>query len=103
MERKFNLNIFHLAQNDMENIFKYIAVDLASPTAANNLIDDFEKAFENICLFPESCPFIQNEYVKDKTLRKLVVNNYIVFYKVEDFEIQVVRVIYGMRNYKDLL
>lgn len=103
MERKFNLNIFPLAQNDMENIFKYIAVDLASPTAANNLIDDFENAFENIRLFPESCPFIQNEYVKDKTLRKLVVNNYIVFYKVEDFEIQVVRVIYGMRNYKDLL
>ena len=87
----------------MENIFKYIAVDLASPTAASNLIDDFENAFENICLFPESCPLIQNEYVKDKTLRKLVVNNYIVFYKVEDFEIQVVRVIYGMRNYKDLL
>ena len=103
MERKFNLNIFTLAQNDMENIFKYIAVDLASPMAANNLIDDFENAFENIRLFPESCPLIQNEYVKDKTLRKFVVNNYIVFYKVEDFEIQVVRVIYGMRNYKDLL
>ena len=45
MERKFNLNIFPLAQNDMENIFKHIAVDLASPTAANNLIDDFENAF----------------------------------------------------------
>lgn len=103
MERKFNLNIFPLAQKDMENIFKYIAVDLASPTAANNLIDDFENAFENICLFPESCPLIQNEYVKDKTLRKLVVNNYIVFYKVLDSEIQVVRVIYGMRNYEDLL
>ena len=103
MERKFNLNVFPLTQNDMENIFKYIAVDLASPTAANNLIDDFENAFENICLFPESCPLIQNEYVKDKTLRKLVVNNYIVFYKVEDSEIQVVRVIYGMRNYEDLL
>lgn len=52
MERKFNLNIFPLAQNDMENIFKYIAVDLASPTAANNLIDDFENAFEDIRLFP---------------------------------------------------
>jgi addiction module RelE/StbE family toxin len=103
MERKFNLNIFPLAQKDMENIFKYISVDLASPMAANNLIDDFENAFENIRLFPESCPLIQNEYVKDKTLRKLVVNNYIVFYKVEDFEIQVVRVIYGMRNYEDLL
>ena len=28
MERKFNLNVFPLTQNDMENIFKYIAVDL---------------------------------------------------------------------------
>ena len=44
-----------------------------------------------------------NEYVRDKTLRKLVVNNYIVFYRATDSEIQVIRVIYGMRNFTDIL
>lgn len=104
MERnKLKLKIFPLAALDMEQIFDYIAFELSNPTAATGQIDDFEKAFEGVCLFPESCPFINNEYVKDKSLRKLTVNNYIAFYRVNGGEIQVVRVLYGMRDYTDML
>ena len=52
--------------------------------------------------FKMSLP-VDNEYVKDKTLRKLIVNNYIAFFRIGDGEVQVVRVLYGMRNYQDLL
>ncbi|MBO5067467.1 MAG: type II toxin-antitoxin system RelE/ParE family toxin [Clostridia bacterium] len=100
---KYQLKIYPLARLDMEQIFNYIAVELCNPTAAIGQINDFEKAFDNICSFPESCPFINNEYVKDKSLRKLVVNNYIAFYRIRDKEIQVVRVLYGMRNYETFL
>ncbi len=100
---KYQLKIFPMAQLDMEQIFEYIAVELCNPTAAIGQINDFEKAFENVCIFPESQPYINNEYVKDKSLRKLIVNNYIAFYRVRNNEIQVVRVLYGMRNYEDLL
>ena len=92
-----------MARFDMEQIFDYIAVELCNPTAAIGQINDFEKAFENVCTFPESCPYINNEYVKDKSLRKLIVNNYIAFYRIKDNEIQVVRVLYGMRNYEPFL
>ena len=101
--KKYQLKIFPLAQLDMEQIFDYIAIELCNPTAAIGQINDFEKAFDNVCTFPESCPYINNEYVKDKSLRKLIVNNYIAFYRVKDNEIQVVRVLYGMRNYEALL
>ena len=100
---KYQLLISPMAQLDMEQIFDYISFKLLNPTAAIGLINDFEKAFDNICTFPESCPYINNEYVKDKSLRKLVVNNSIAFYCVRDNEIQVVRVLYGMCNYEDLL
>ena len=100
---KYELKIFPLAQLDMEQIFDYIAVELCNPSAAMKQINDFEKAFENICIFPESCPYIKNEYVKDKSLRKLVVNNYIAFYRFKNDEVQIVRVLYGMRNYESLL
>lgn len=103
MASKYTLKVFPMAQKDMEQIFKYIAVQLCNPTAAIGQINDFEKAFESVCAFPESCPHIQNEYVKDKSLRKLVVNNYIAFYRVKDNEVQIVRVLYGMRNYEALL
>ena len=92
-----------MARLDMEQIFDYIAVELCNPTAAIGQINDFEKAFENICTFPESCPYVNNEYVKDKSLRKLIVNNYIAFYRIKDNEIQVVRVLHGMRNYEPFL
>ena len=101
--KKYQLKIFPLARLDMEQIFEYIAGELCNPTAALGQINDFEKAFENVCSFPESQPLINNEYVKDKSLRKMVVNNYIAFYCVKDNEIQVVRVLYGMSNYEILL
>ena len=101
--KKYQLKIFPLARLDMEQIFEYIAGELCNPTAAIGQINDFEKAFENVCSFPESQPLINNEYVKDKSLRKMVVNNYIAFYCVKDNEIQVVRVLYGMSNYEILL
>ena len=100
---KFELKVFPSAQADMEQIFEYIAINLSNPSAALNQIDDFEKAFDNICAFPESRPVINNEFVRDRSLRKLIVNNYIAFYRIKDNEIQVVRVIYGMRNYEQFL
>ena len=100
---KFDLKIFPLAQADLESIFDYISVALCNPAAALKQIDDFEKAFDNLKIFPKSCPHIDNEYVKDKTLRKLVVNNYIAFYRIRENEIQIIRVLYGMRDYENLL
>lgn len=97
---KLQLVIFPLAQADLEQIFDYIAVELCNPTAAIKLINDFENGFDLVCQFPESCPLINNEYVNDKSLRKLIVNNYIAFYRVKNNQIQVIRVLYGMRNYE---
>lgn len=103
MKNKFKLKIFPLAQRDIEEIFDYIAIKLCNPTAAIRLINDFEEAFEIVCLFPESCPCVNNEYIKDKTLRKLIVDSYIAFYRIMNNEIQVIRVLYGMRDYEAIL
>ena len=103
VNNKYLLKIFPLAQLDMEQIFNYISIELCNPEAAIWQINDFEKSFEILCIFPKSCPYINNEYVKDKSLRKLTVNNYIAFYRVQDNEVQIVRVLYGMRNYETIL
>ena len=103
MANDYRLKIFPMAQADMEGIFAYIAGELKNPTAAIDQINDFEKAFRSLCDFPERCPLVDNEYVKDKTLRKLIVNHYIAFFRIREKEIQVIRVLYGMRNYQDIL
>ena len=45
----------------MEQIFEYISVNLNNPSAALDQINDFEKAFDNFCAFPGSCPLVNNE------------------------------------------
>lgn len=103
MENNYVLDIAPLAAIDLEEAFRYISEELQNPDAAFALINEIDKALDKVCLFPESFPLIQNKYVKDKTVRKLPVKNYIVFYKVHENTVQVVRVIYGMRNYEDIL
>ena len=103
MESNYILHIYPSAQLDFDKIFAYIYNDLSNPKAALDLIDDFRKSFNNLRYFPESNHLVNNEYVKDKSLRKLLIKNYIAFYRIRGYEIQVVRVLYGMSNYQMLL
>lgn len=103
MENDYRLKIYPLAQLDLDNIINYIYNDLSNPKAAIDLMNSFHKSFENLRYFPESNPLVNNEYVKDKTLRKLLVKNYIAFYRIRENEIQIVRVLYGMSDYQTLL
>ena len=103
MINSYKLKITKLAFEDMDQIFDYIAYELFNPVAAKDLLYEFEKAFKKICIFPLSFPNICNEYVKDKNLRKLAVKNYMVFYRIKGNEVQITRVLYGMRQYEILL
>ena len=105
MAKNLKLKISAKALQDMENIFKYISVDLANPSASDKLMQDMRNCLNTVCEFPESCPKVNNEYFKDKTLRKLIVSNYIIFYKIleEEQVLLAVRVLYGMQNFSDIL
>lgn len=99
MEKKYKLVISSLAQKDLENIFKYISIDLYNKKAASELINKFEKAFNELCIYPECCPKVNNEYLKEQNLRKLVVKYFIAFYRIVGNEIQIVRVLHELRDY----
>ena len=105
MASKYSLYIYPLAAKDMECIFDYIANELQNPDAAVSQMENFEKLFDTVCFAPLSCPLINNEFVKDSSLRKLIVNNYIAFYRpnAERERIEIVRVLYGMMDFKNLL
>ena len=103
MENNFEVVIFPLAQADMEEIFNYISNNLKNKIAAGKLINDFKRTIEIIRLFPESFPLINNEYVNDKNIRKDSLKNYIIFYRIVNYEIQIIRVLHGLQKYEKLL
>jgi len=90
---------------DFDEILRCISVDLANPIAVQNL---GKKVFEKIDVvraFPDSGAPIDNEFLSDKTVRKLLVDNYIIYYKAHYDEkiISIVRIVYGKRNLDEIL
>ena len=105
MSERYGLEIFPKAEQDMEDIFSYISHEQYVKEAARNLIEKFNNSLERVRIFPSSCPLARNESILDKSLRKLIVENYIIFYRIHESKkaIQVIRVLYGMQNYNDIL
>ena len=98
-----NLVIFPLAEKDIKSIYDYVSEELANPIAANNFIDDLNDTFQKMVMFPKMYPIMDNPFIKDKAVRKALVKSYLVFYKVETNEIQVLRVLHSRSDYQTLL
>ena len=84
----------------MEEIIHYISIELANPEAAKQLGRKIFDKINNIRKFPDSGVPVDNEFLTDKSLRKLLVGNYIIYYQAHHptQTIYIVRIIYGKRN-----
>lgn len=102
MEGKFQLKISVAAAHDLDEIYYYIANSLLAPQAANDLQDAIEKAILSLCSFPYRCQYSQNEILKHKGYRRLVIHKYVVLYSVdeENKTVIIMRVFYGAMDYE---
>jgi len=102
---RYGLKIMPRAAADLENIYEYISRELAAPTAANNLMNKMDASFLRLRDMPESCPMCQDDILFQKGYRKLVVNNYIALYTVDNNAktVTVMRVFHGRQAYASFL
>ena len=100
-ENKYRIKITPKANDDLDDIYDYISKELFNQVAAENLMDKIETSIMRLGDFPLSCSFVEDNVLKQKGYRKLIINNYIAFYVVDGTEKQVVimRVLYGKQNY----
>jgi plasmid stabilization system protein ParE len=105
MECKYSYRFTEKAEQDFDEILRYIAFDLANPIAAQNLGKKIFEKIDIVRTFPDSGAPIDNEFLSDKEVRKLSVDNYILYYKThhETRTIFVVRIVYGKRNLDEIL
>ncbi len=98
---KFNLK----ASEDLEQIYVYISEKLLADVAADRLLNNIENSIMRLRDFPYSCSFVLDDLLKSKGYRKLIVDNYIVFYLVNEIEKQVVimRILYGAQNFQEII
>lgn len=93
------------AKEDLDMIINYISNNLCNPSAAKSFFEHLFDYLDNLCLFPESCPLVENEFIKRKDIRKSVIDNYILyyFYDKDDSIIFVLRIVYGKMSINEIL
>jgi len=105
MPAKYKLKFTPIAYEDLDQIFDYIASELKADNAAHHLMNDIEEKITRLKTFPYSCELVKDEALKEKGYRKLIIDNYIAFYIVNEKEklVIIMRIIYGARQYEKIL
>ena len=102
MPNKYKIKFTLEAEKDIENICHYVSENLNTPTAAMNIIEEIESKVMNLTHMPFSCSVVEDEFLRVRGYRKLIVRNFLVLYIVFEDEslINIMRVVYGSSNYK---
>ena len=66
----YNLVITQPAKKDLADILQYISKDLSVPKAANDLLDDLLKCYDNISSNPLMYALCDNDRLKSKNTEK---------------------------------
>ena len=69
---------------DFERAINYISKELCNHQAAKDLKDKIKVSLPLIKEFPYSCPIVPNAFIPQKQLRRKVINNYSLFYEVDE-------------------
>ncbi len=86
---------------DLLSIVDYIAEE--RPRAADKMLDRFEKAVARLERSPFAGKAPNDDELRRRNFRMLIVGKYLVFYKITDETIVIHRIIHGARDYKHLL
>ncbi|MFZ1517214.1 MAG: type II toxin-antitoxin system RelE/ParE family toxin [Ignavibacteriaceae bacterium] len=101
LSNKYQIRILKIAEEDFSEIINFIADDNLG--AAKVLADKIEK---DLMLLSEN-PYLgrvpRDEEIKSLGYRYLIVQNYIIFYTIDDSTILVHRILHQARDYKTLL
>jgi toxin ParE1/3/4 len=91
------------AVQDLEEIGDYIANTLKSPIAALNTLNKIQDAVDKLAHFPFIGSLLSNVVKMETDYRFLVCENYIVFYRTYTDSVFISRVLYGKRDYMNIL
>ena len=91
------------AQNDLTEIFEYIAYTLKEVHTAQNLIRKIMKNIELLKTMPARFPIDENIKLKVK-IRTLNTGKFITFYLIDEksSSVKILRIIYGGRDFDEL-
>lgn len=91
------------ATTDLQQTKAYIIEELCNEHSAVNTVAEITKRIRMLADFPESGALLSSVIDIETDYRFLVCGNYMVFYRVENSIVYIVRILYGRRNYVQIL
>ena len=98
---RYIIRLLRVAEEDLAEIVTYIAAENIS--AAEALLGRIEKSLQSLQEHPDIGRIPDDIELLKLGYRYLIVDDYLVFYVVDERTIMVHRIIHGARDYKSLL
>ena len=92
---EYKVEITKEALSDMEAIYEYIANELLVPEYAIGQYSRIANAILKLSSFPEKYRVMRSENEKQREIRRMVVDNYSVFYIIRGDRVIVTNVLYS--------
>ena len=101
----YKVLIDYEAERDILTILHYIKDILKSPEASKRIYKKLKDSILSLSDMPHRCSLIKEESYRSNGIRKLFVENYIIFFYIDEFnnEVHVFRVLYKRREWKSLI
>jgi toxin ParE1/3/4 len=94
---KYNVLIFPKAENDLIETKTYFEDILK--TSSKSLFEKFFKEIDTLEENPYIFPIVKDSILKQFGYRIIPIDNYLIFFVINEKEVQIHRFIYGRRNY----
>ena len=95
--------ILSSAQLEYEAIVEYLAVDLASPTAAKRFMAEFSYQLDLVCDMPEIHALSRMPELAALGFRPMLANGYVALYRFDGEKVVVAHVFHQAQDYARLV
>ena len=101
----YNVRIMRPAQNEMREVYRYIADELKNPVAAARRIALIDEKIQSLKENPARIPLVRDDYLASKGYRMIIAKNHLVFFIIREEikTVSVMRVLYGRRDWLRML
>ena len=95
---KYKIQLSIKAKNDYKKIINYLKNELLEPSIANRYAELINSEIQSLEHMPQ---IIDDDIAKKLEIRKLLIKNYIAFYRINEKEkiVEVHRILYGASNW----
>ncbi len=102
---KYKVQLSIQAKNDYKSIIRYIRYELLEPIIAEKYAELIRNELNSLEYQPQKFAIIDYDIIKKYNFRKLIIKNYIAFYRINEDEkiVNVERILYNGTDWKNKL